>query len=97
MSAPLTHEDFQPHVDREFRFYGQPQVLRLSRIDVTDRSPLPGADYRAFTLIFTGPRGDVLPEGLYAVEAEGGARFEFYILPIHTPSADRQEYQAVFN
>ena len=97
MSARLTHEDFQPHVGRTFRFGGQPQVLRLSRIDVMDHPPLPGMDYNAFSLIFAGARGDVLPEGLYAVEVEGGARFEFYILPIHTPAPDRQEYQAVFN
>jgi hypothetical protein len=97
MSAPLTHEDFQPHVGCEFRFGGQPQVLRLSRIDVMDRPPLPGMGYKAFTLVFAGPRGDVLPEGFYAAEADGGARFEFYIMPIHTPAPDRQEYQAVFN
>ena len=98
MSAPqLTHEDFQPHLDREFRFGGRPQGLRLAKIDVEDHPPLPGLDYMAFTLIFTGPRGDVLPEGLYAVETEGGARFDFYILPIHTPAPDRQDYQAVFN
>ena len=97
MSAPLTHEDFQPHVGREFRFSGQPQVLQLSRIDVGDRPPLPGMDYKAFTLIFAGPRGNVLPEGFYAAEADGGARFELYILPIHTPAPDRQEYQVVFN
>jgi len=97
MSAPLTHEDFQSHVGGEFRFDGQPQVLRLSRIDIKDHPPLPGMDYKAFTLVFAGPRGNVLPEGFYAAEAEGGARFEFYILPIHTPTPDRQEYQAVFN
>lgn len=97
MSAPLTHEDFQPHLDREFRFAGQKQVLRLTRIDVMDHPPMPGLAYKAFVLIFTGPRGDVLPEGLYAAETEGDARFDFYILPIHTPAPDRQEYQAVFN
>jgi hypothetical protein len=97
MSAPLTHENFQPHVGREFRFDGQPQVLQLARIEVMPAPPLPGMDYKAFTLIFTGPRGNVLPEGFYAAEAHGGTRFEFYILPIHTPAPDRQEYQAVFN
>jgi hypothetical protein len=97
MSAPLTHEDFQPHIGREFRFDGQPQVLQLARIEVRPAPPLPGMSYKAFTLIFTGPRGNVLPEGFYAAEADGGTRFEFYILPIHTPAPDRQEYQAVFN
>ena len=97
MSAPLKHEDFQPHLGREFRFAGRPQVLRLTQIDVKDHSPLPHLDYKSFVLTCTGPRGDVLPEGFYAAEAEGGARFDFYILPIHTPAPDRQDYQAVFN
>jgi hypothetical protein len=97
MSAPLTHEDFQPHLGRAFRFAGQPQVLKLAQIEVKDRPPMPSLDYKAFMLIFSGPRGDVLPEGHYAVEAEGGTRFEFYILPIHTPAPDRQDYQAIFN
>ena len=97
MSAPLTHENFQPHLNREFRFAGRSQVLRLTQIDVSDHPPMPGLDYNAFTLIFAGPRGDVLPEGFYAAEAEGGARFDLYISPIHTPAPDRQEYQAIFN
>lgn len=97
MSTRLTHEDFEPHLGREFRFAGQPQVLRLAHIDVKDRPPMPGLDYKAFMLIFTGPRGDVLPEGFYAAETDGGTRFDLYIIPIHTPAPDRQDYQVVFN
>jgi hypothetical protein len=97
MNAPLTHEDFEPHLGRAFRFGGRPQVLTLARIDVMDHPPLPGLPYNAFVLILTGPRGDVLPEGFYAAETEGGARFDFYIMPIHTAEPDRQEYQVVFN
>lgn len=97
MSAQLTHEDFQPHLNCQFRFAGRPQVLQLTQIEVSDRPPLPHLDYKAFMLTFAGPRGDVLPEGFYTAEAEGGARFDFYILPIHTPAPDRQEYQVVFN
>jgi hypothetical protein len=96
MSAPLTHEDFQPHLDREFRFDGQPHVLRLSQIDVKDHPPMPGLDYKAFALIFSGPRGPAMPEGFYIAEAEGGTRFDLYVIPIHTPAPDRQDYQVVF-
>jgi hypothetical protein len=97
MSAQLTHEDFQPHLNREFRFTGQPQVLRLTQIEVSDRPPLPNLDYKAFLLLFTGPRDNVMPEGFYAAETDGGARFDFYIQPIHTAARDRQEYQVIFN
>jgi hypothetical protein len=96
-NAPLTHEDFEPHLSSAFRFGGQPQVLTLAKIDVMDHPPLPGLSYKAFVLIFTGPRGDVLPEGFYDAEAQGGTRFDFYIMPIHTPAPDRQDYQVVFN
>ena len=97
MAEPLTHQDFQPHLGRSFRFDGRPQVLRLSEIDVRDRPPAPGLSYKSFILIFSGARDDLLPEGHYGCEAEGGARFELYIMPIHTPAHDRLDYQAVFN
>jgi len=96
-AEPLSHEAFQPHLHRQFRFDGHPHGLKLTQIAVKDLPPLPGLTYKAFTLIFSGPRGDVMPEGLYSAEAEGGVRFEFYIMPIHTPASDRQDYQAVFN
>jgi hypothetical protein len=57
----------------------------------------PGAERMPFTLTFHGPVGDLLPEGFYPAEAEGGAVLEFYVIPVHTPSGDRQDYQAVFN
>jgi hypothetical protein len=97
MDEPLTHEHFAPHLHKNFRFEGASQVLRLDEIDVKDRPPLPHLPYKAFTLFFRGPRGDVLPEGFYVAEAEGGPRFEIYIIPVHTVARDRQDYQVVFN
>jgi hypothetical protein len=97
MSEPLTHELFRPHLGHRFRFGGRSELLKLEKIDVKEQPPLPGLTYKAFTLIFTGPREQVLPEGFYAAEAEGGTRFDFYIMPIHTPARDRQDYQAIFN
>jgi hypothetical protein len=48
-------------------------------------------------LIFRGPAGDLLREGLYVLEVEGGPSFELYVIPVHTPARDRQDYQAAFN
>jgi hypothetical protein len=96
MDAPLTHEDFQPHLDSEFRVSGHPQVLRLTKIDVRDHPPLPHLNYKAFALLFSGPRAPVLPEGFHTVEANG-RRFDLYVIPIHTPAHDRQNYQVIFN
>ena len=94
-AALLQPEHFEPHVGKRFRFEGAPHVLPLVRIlrDPGGAGPRP-----PFTLIFQGPRDRApLPEGLYACEVEGGARFELYLSPVHTPAPDRQDYQAVFN
>jgi hypothetical protein len=91
------HEDFTPHLNKLFRFDGRHHQLRLAVVDIADPPNLP-QDYRKpFTLIFHGPRGDVMPEGFYAAEVEDGARFELYVIPIHTTAPERQDYQAVFN
>ena len=89
------HEDFTPHLNKLFRFEGRHHQLRLASVEVGDA---PSPDHRKpFTLIFHGPRGDVMPEGLYAAQPEDGAQFELYVIPIHTPAPERQDYQAVFN
>jgi hypothetical protein len=97
MTDILGHEDFAPHVDKQFRFAGWPGSLRLARIELVAGSTPADAGRTPFTLIFQGARGDVLAEGMRTATAEDGTRFEFYIMPIHTPASDRQDYQAVFN
>ncbi len=93
----LRHEDFAPYVDKPFRFTDWHGTLRLARIE-HPRQATGVAEGRApFTLIFQGPRDNIMSEGLRVATPEGGPSFEFYIMPIHTPASDRQEYQAVFN
>jgi hypothetical protein len=96
MTGILRHEDFAPHVDKQFRFAGWHGSLRLARIEVPP-DVAADAGRLSFTLIFQGVRGDILAEGLRTATAEDGSSFEFYIMPIHTPAADRQDYQVVFN
>ena len=97
MIEVLRHEDFAPHVDKMFRFVGWHGALRLARIETPRRMDGPVQARPPFTLIFAGAPGDILPEGLYTASVDGQPNIEFYIMPIHTPAADRQEYQAVFN
>ncbi len=97
MAEALRHEDFAPHVDRLFRFAGWHGTLRLARIEYPRHAGGAHPSRPPFTLIFHGPRDDILPEGLYTATVDEGPHFEVYIMPIHTPAADRQEYQALFN
>jgi hypothetical protein len=97
MTEPLRHEDFSPHVDKAFRFAGWHGTLRLASAELMPDSAMPGSAITPFILIFHGPPGDVLPEGLYQADVEDGPGFEFYIMPIRTVARDRQDYQAMFN
>lgn len=97
MTSLPQHEDFTPHLNKLFRFEGRHHALRLAEIDASDRPQPSELTRKPFTLIFHGPKQDLMPEGLYAAEVENGPRFDLYIIPIHTRALDRQDYQAVFN
>jgi hypothetical protein len=98
MAETLRQEDFAPHVDKTVRLHGWHGTLRLVSVSQPREQPdVPGVMRPPFTVLFHGPRHDIVPEGLYSVDIEDGPNLEFYITPIHTPTPDRQEYQAIFN
>jgi hypothetical protein len=97
MTERPTAETFLPHVDKTFRVVGGRHALTLKNVDQGRREERGGAPFEAFNLIFSGPPGDVLAEGLYTLEVEGGPSFQLYVMPIHTPERDRQDYQSLWN
>jgi hypothetical protein len=99
MAESLTAEHFLPHVDKTFRVKGGQHAFRLARVEVLKLSAQEATQVPRppFTLIFSGPPGNVLHEGLYVVEVEAGPQFELYVIPVHTPAPGRQDYQAAFN
>lgn len=95
----LSRAVFDPHVKKVFRVKGGHHALTLHQIDARRIEDFE-ADLRMrepFNLIFRGPPGDVLKEGLYTLEVEDGPSFELYLIPIYTPFPTRQDYQASFN
>jgi hypothetical protein len=99
MTEQLTAEHFLPHVSKTFRVRDSRHALTLSRVEVDIGSgvTLPAGMRRPFNLIFSGPPRDVLPEGPYTLEVEDGSDFALYVMPIHTPTPERQDYQSLFN
>jgi len=99
MQEQLTPEDFLAHVDKTFRVKGGEHALTLARVEQRRLEEWETSEglRQPFNLIFRGPPGNVLREGLYTLEVEGGPAFELYVIPIHTPTRDRQNYQAAFN
>ena len=95
----MSRDLFDPHVKKVFRVKGGHHALTLLRVearkledfetDLKMREP--------FNLIFRGPKGDVLKEGMYTLEADGGPSFDLYVIPIRTYFPDGQDYQAPFN
>jgi hypothetical protein len=94
----LTIEHFKPHAGKTVRFKGTAYTFVLDRIEA-DSSPPPSGYARApFVLIFRGPsKTDVMPAGMYECDIEGGPTYGLYVMPVHTPQADCQEYQSAFN
>jgi hypothetical protein len=99
MDEPLTPEHFLPHVDKVFQLKGGRHALKLTQVDVHKIGDKERESRlrQPFNLLFTGPPGDVLREGMYVFEVDGGAQFELYVMPVHTPDRGRQDYQAMFN
>src|SRR5882672_4452843 len=99
MDQPLTADLFQPLVGEVFRVKDGRHQLTLSRVDVRRLEEWEAKLFhrQPFTLIFGGPAGDVLKQGLYTLEVEGGSAFELYVIPVQTVARDRQDYQSVFN
>jgi hypothetical protein len=72
-------------------------ALILVAVDQRD-AHAPGTAMRApFSLKLRGPPAPIVPEGMHRLVFDDGAGFELYLIPVHTPSRDRQDYQVVFN
>jgi hypothetical protein len=99
MHQPLTADLFLPHVGKVFRVRGSRHALTLSQVDLHPRQEAQAKvmERQPYTLILDGPPGDVLAEGLYTFEIDGGPALELYVIPVQTFAADRQEYQIAFN
>lgn len=94
----LTADTFAPHLGASFRVEGGHHVLSLREVDRFENQPGHAElAFEPFVLIFSGPPGDVLAEGMHTIIPEGGAAYELYLIPVHTPAPGRQDYQAVFN
>jgi hypothetical protein len=99
MSETLVPEFFLPHVNQAVHVEGWPHTLTLTAVEVRQREDWEKkiVPHQPFTVLFRGPSGAVLPEGFHAFQIAGGPSFKLYVMPIHTPQRDRQDYQAVFN
>ena len=94
MAHTITAERFTPHIGKAVSL-PDGRTLTLTAIDRRE-SQGTGAS-NAFTLLLRGDPDRIVPEGLHRLTFDGGESFDLYLIPIHTPSRDHQDYQIVFN
>jgi hypothetical protein len=98
MNARRLPDEFIGYIGKQFVFIPGDIGLFLARVDVMPQSGRRDQALVPFTLIFQGlAGGQLLPEGLYRATVDASSVGEFYVMPIHTPRGDWQDYQAVFN
>ena len=93
MAEPMSADSFMPYIGKAVSL---PDGHELSLVSVDQRSsPAAGAG-RAFSLVLRGAPAPIVPEGLHRLTFDS-ASYELYLVPIHTPAHDHQDYQIVFN
>jgi hypothetical protein len=99
MPELLTPDHFFPHLNKVFKAQGGRHALTLTEVSaaILTEEDRAAALRCPFTLIFAGPPGDLLDEGLYTFDVDDDVTFELYVMPIHTSARSRQDYQAAFN
>jgi hypothetical protein len=95
MDDAISPESFRPRVGKTV-WLSNGHHLTLVAVDAP-RSPRADSAGSGFTLVLRGAPSPVAPEGMHTLTFEDGASFELYVIPVHTPSRDRQDYQIVFN
>ena len=92
MTDGASAETFAPYIGKAISLCDGP-TLMLAAVDRHKSTTRSGG----FTLLLRGAPAPIAPEGMHRITLEGGASFDLYLIPIHTPSRDHQDYQIVFN
>ncbi len=87
-------ETFMAHVGKAVSL---PDGQKLTLVAVENRNTAGAAPRAAFSLLLRGAHAPIVPEGMHRLIFDDGASFDLYLIPIHTPSRDHQDYQVVFN
>ena len=93
MTDGASAETFAPYIGKAISLDDGPTLTLMA----VDRHKSTTASGGGFTLLLRGAPAPIAPEGMHRVTLEGGASFDLYLIPIHTPSRDHQDYQIVFN
>jgi hypothetical protein len=96
MSETINAETFTPYLGKAASL-SNGRTLTLVSVDLHKFQRLNAVPGGGFSLILRGDAAAIVSEGTYRFAFDDGATFELYLIPVHTPSRDHQDYQIVFN
>jgi hypothetical protein len=95
MLDDLHQESFAACVNTDFQVIHPGSAhFDLRLIEVTDQARTPQQE--AFSVVFHGPAGRFIPQGLYQLKHEALGEFEIFLVPIAKDN-DGYQYEAIFN
>ncbi|HEY0517925.1 MAG TPA: hypothetical protein VGC84_00420 [Ilumatobacteraceae bacterium] len=99
MPEGLAPDTFEPHVGT--RFDVRPEARSELAIELHELTRLPPRSYgdrrEPFSLVFLGPAGAPLPQGIYTMHHDALGDIDLFIVPIGPGVDGRNQYEAVFN
>jgi hypothetical protein len=96
MAGVPTAANFLPHVGTTVSL-PDGQALTLVAVDQPGVAARDASPHPPFSLLLRGRSAPIVPEGMHRLVFADGTGFDLYLIPIHTPSRDHQDYQIVFN
>ncbi|HEX3672755.1 MAG TPA: hypothetical protein VHU87_00650 [Rhizomicrobium sp.] len=97
MDEFLELQHFELLVGKTVRFKGTRFAMPLTKV-VKYQKFVAEAKRDPFLLVFRAPKErEYMAEGYYECEFEDGPTYQIYVAPTHTPDAEWQDYQAIFN
>ena len=93
--ARLKHATFAPHVNSIFRVGNQHSVItELELVEVSEMKESPRNE--SFSILFRGPAGSPLAQGIYDFDHNAIGSFPLFIVPV-AKDDQGMVYEAVFN
>ena len=99
MLDKLTHHDFTKHLNTDFTVAtGAKKPQKWKLIEAKDvRSHGGTAERQAFSLLFSGPGGSPVAQGVYKVKHAKMKNMEILVVPVVAEGGKEMHYEAVFN
>jgi len=95
MLDELTHDMFASQLNTQFRVERQDGgTVTLDLVEASEVRSMHGSE--SFSIVFRGPAGAFLPQGIYQFHHDEIGAFDLFIVPIRQ-DAHGFYYEAVFN